>query len=274
VPQQTGLAPDPEQDQSGFIHTPQPSTKNTTLTEEQLQQIQAREKLRQSQQLQFSKRSHTRIRPVDSLSESSKNVAEYSLTAVEFEKLQQLSGRTFDFDAFSDEEGKNSHCKNFASKTASFLDSDVSGKHVWMFPPPDQLLVKNAIDHVVDNWRKSPETTSACILLPKGLAHLTSGAQGRLRLIYTYAKGAKIWLSPSEDGTPIRPTKTTCVMNVYMLDPMSPQVLLHNIETKAAQTFQAKCHSHRPTTRNGSRTFSLQIHWILQTNRDEKAVSH
>jgi hypothetical protein len=236
VPRQTGLAPDPEQDQSGFIHTPQPATKNTTLTEEQLQQIQAREKLRQSQQLKFSKRSHTRIRPVDSLSESSKNVAEYSLASVEFEKLQQLSGRTFCFDAFADEEGKNSHCKNFASKTASFLDSDVSGKHVWMFPPPDQLLVKNAIDHVVDCWRKSPETTSACMLLPKGLAHLTSGAQGKLRLIYTYAKGVKIWLSPSEDGTPSKPTKTTCVMNVYMLDPMSPQVLLHNIEARAAQT--------------------------------------
>jgi hypothetical protein len=163
VPQQTGLAPDSDQDQSGFIHTPQQPPQNTTLTEEQLQQAQARETLRQSQRMQLSKTSHTRIRPVDSLSESSKDVAEYSLTSTEFEKLQQLSGKPFDFDAFADGEGKNAHCKDFASKTASFLDFEVSGKHVWMFPPPDQLLVKNAIDHVVgENHMRLHQLVCCC----------------------------------------------------------------------------------------------------------------
>jgi hypothetical protein len=191
--------------------------------------------LQQRQKAKFSKQSHVRIQPVDSLTSSNRNAAEYSLLPTEFNRFSNLSGRQFDIDAFSDAEGKNAHCKNFASMTCSFLDSDVKGKHVWMFPPPDQLLVKSAIDHMVDCWRKDPTNTSACIMLPKGFAHLTSGAQGRLRLIYTYAKGAKIWLSPSEDGTPDKPIKTTSVMHVYMLDPMSPQVMLHQIQAKTSQ---------------------------------------
>jgi hypothetical protein len=107
--------------------------------------------------------------------------------------------------------------------------------YVWMFPPPHQVLVKSAIDHIVDCWRKDPTKTSACIVLSKGFVHLTSGAQGRLRLIYTYAKGAKLWLSPSGDGKPDKTTKTNCVMHVYMLDPMSPHVMLHHIQAKASQ---------------------------------------
>jgi hypothetical protein len=104
-----------------------------------------------------------------------------------------------------------------------------------MFPPPDQVLVKSAIDHMVDCWRKAPETTSACILVPKGFSHLSSGTEGRLRLIHTYAKGAKIWLSSPENDKPQKQIKTTCVMHVYMLDPMSPHVRLHALQMQQQQ---------------------------------------
>jgi hypothetical protein len=243
VPQQAGLAPDSALDQSmdnPSVQQPITPPAESAFTEEQVQQALAREQLQQKQKTMFIKKSHVRRQPIDGLTESSRNIAECSLVPSEFVKLQQLSGRTFDFDAFSDEQGKNAHCKAFASKASTFMNADVTHKHVWMFPPPDQGMAKSAIDHMVDCWRKSPSTTSACIMLPKGFAHLTSGSQGKLRLVYTYAKGARIWKCPSTTGDKL--IGTTCVMNVYMLDPLSPDMLSHSIQYLATHPNQTTPH--------------------------------
>jgi hypothetical protein len=251
VSAQAGLAPpSPSQDQSSqppSDNPPQPAS-----DQHQPDIDSAREQLRSSQRAKFSKKSHTRLQPLSSSTQSPKDTAECALIETEFDRLQCLSGKNFDVDAFSDVKGDNAHCKDFFSKDCSFLTADVTGKHVWMFPPPDQVLVKDAVDHMVDCWRKDPEHTSACILLPKGFSHLTNGTDGRLRLIHTYAKGAKIWQSPNKEdpSKPSKTIKTTCVLHVYMLDPMSPQAVLGAIQAKTSNT--------QPTTH--------PIMWICSRN--------
>jgi hypothetical protein len=231
-----GLAPESVEDQSPNT-LPSPNTTTTQCASAQAQPSSqeeaqlARNKLVQRQKHKFSKTSHVRLQAASQPLSASKDSAEYSLDSSEFSRIQQLSGKDFDFDGFCDTEGRNSHCKDFASKTCSFVDMDVSGKHVWMFPPPDQVLIKDSIDHLVHCWQKSPDTTSACIMLPKGFSHLTSGTEGRLRLIHSYAKGAKIWVPTSVDSVVQKHVKTTCAIQVYMLDRMSPHVLLNSIQT-------------------------------------------
>jgi predicted carbohydrate-binding protein with CBM5 and CBM33 domain len=74
---------------------PQTQPSVTEQTTQSNTQQSAREQLRQQQKYKFSKKSHVRLQVASQTLAASKDSAEYSLDSVEFDRIQQLSGKGF-----------------------------------------------------------------------------------------------------------------------------------------------------------------------------------
>lgn len=80
---------------------------------------------------------------------------------------QAVTGRTFSLNS--------SNCKEYAAACfvspdasplkKSFLHEDCAGHHVWLDPPENKLYVM--LQHYVACKARCPESTSACILVPR-----------------------------------------------------------------------------------------------------------
>ena len=118
---------------------------------------------------------------------------DYALEELEFTMLQQMTGREFQWDACCNNDGTNSLCgPNFSSPAASFLEKDCSGMHVWINPPFKKLAVMLA--HYAECKKLKPESTSACILVPRwrGGSSWRKHLQG-MRLLTEYNVDAQVF---------------------------------------------------------------------------------
>jgi hypothetical protein len=116
-------------------------------------------------------------------------LAHASLVQSEFTRIQQLSGRSFTWDACCNNDGSNALCASFSSPERSFLSQEVAGHHVWLHPPA--ALAEQFLEHMLHCWERKPHTTSACILLPASLAALAVSDSHRLRLLHRYTSGER-----------------------------------------------------------------------------------
>jgi len=85
-----------------------------------------------------------------------------------------------------------SYCNPFTSlPNVSFESRDCCGQHVWLDPPPNRL--ESALAHYASCKKKSPLTTSACILVPRheGGSHWRRHLQG-MRLLCEYPAGTAL----------------------------------------------------------------------------------
>ena len=56
-----------------------------------------------------------------------------------FVKLEDMTGKWFTIDACCDNDGVTKQCADYCSPAKSFLHSDVSGQHVWIYAPFRQI---------------------------------------------------------------------------------------------------------------------------------------
>ena len=83
----------------------------------------------------------------------------------EFDEIQKASEKTFTLDAFVKDDGSNAKCARYRSPSNSFFDTaSLEHEHVWINPPFN--LIEQAVKHYLTLKAKSPESTSACILVP------------------------------------------------------------------------------------------------------------
>lgn len=110
-------------------------------------------------------------------------------------KLEAKCGNKFTYDACCDNNGVNAHCQKFSSPANSFLKSDVCGQHVWLHAPLEKL--ESFMKHYLKCKGTAPQTTSACIVVPKGegkWSHLLKNMQ----LLETFDKGSMLFSAPVE----------------------------------------------------------------------------
>jgi hypothetical protein len=173
----------------------------------------------------FIRKSHAKLptqQPAEVQIQQRTAFADAALSRTEFEKIQQLSGSDFTFDACCKDGGSNKLCNDFASPADSFTSQSVSGKHVWINPPASQA--ESFLDHMLKEWHKDPKHTSACILLPATMSYLASSDSHKLRLIHKYANGSRIFQSFTDDGSHGKMYACNSAMHVNMLDPGQVQM--------------------------------------------------
>jgi hypothetical protein len=87
-------------------------------------------------------------------------VERLDLTSKDLLAVQNILGKMFTFGV-----QQNAHClsTDFCSQDA-FLDQDVSEKHVWLNAQASEL--RSCLLHYIACKKKSPDNTSACILVP------------------------------------------------------------------------------------------------------------
>jgi hypothetical protein len=69
-------------------------------------------------------------------------------------------------DAFVRDDGSNAKCARYHSPSNSFLDTtSLEREHVWINPPFH--LIEQAVSHYLTLKTRSPDSTSACILVPR-----------------------------------------------------------------------------------------------------------
>ena len=174
--------------------------------------------------------------------------SDFMLNSSEFHKVQELSRRSFTWDACCSDSGNNALCKNFSSPLNSFLQADVSGQHVWLHPPVD--IAEACVKHMIHCWHNAPHTTSACIMLPDTLAYLVNTSTVSMRLLRKYNTNSPILLSPHNRSQ----QRIKNAMRVYYLSPAPTQHTLHMLSevgdddllsdpspTPLAFTFHAAC---------------------------------
>ena len=111
-----------------------------------------------------------------------------SVCNTDFLAIQAQSGDLFTIDACACDNGNNALCDRYFSPSNSFLNvHDLKGQHVWLNAPFNRIA--DFISHYLAVKAKSPDSTSACILVPQwpgatwgallqGMKKLTSFPQG------------------------------------------------------------------------------------------------
>ena len=133
----------------------------------------------------FDERSHQR-RPAPPRSRVERGLAEHvKIQQAEFKRLQTLTGRDFTWDACCADNGCNAHCEKFSSPSNSFLNAEVSGHHIWMFPPIH--IAEECIQRLHCQWEQPCGDTSACVFIPQTFSHMLNQFDGCARLIAKYA---------------------------------------------------------------------------------------
>jgi hypothetical protein len=218
----------------------------------------SRSDLRRRQQLAFTRAHRRRPPPADPVQRQRNLIEgeECSITTSEFEHLQQLSGRQFDWDACCNDTGSNAHCKDFSSSKDSFLQCNVSGKHVWLFPPAS--MAEQAIEHMVDCWKSAPASTSAVIFIPESLSELANSQACQMRLLQKYQQRQRILVTPLTSEEPGKIIRTSRAMHAYSLDALAEEIdLTHEpTTTPLAFVFDAMCYpiDNNKTRRRGAPT--------------------
>ena len=116
----------------------------------------------------------------------------------EYEHIQDLTS-AFTLDAFADNDGVNAMCKNYHCPNDSFYKKSLSNSHVWINPPFH--LMEQTLQHYISEKGKSPNTVSACFLVPhwpgSSWYHLLQGMQK----LHTYPQGYPLFELKSDSGS-------------------------------------------------------------------------
>ena len=115
----------------------------------------------------------------------------------EFTALEAKLPRNFTFDACCNDSGDNALCKLFASPSASFLDTDISGHNVWLNPPFAKIA--QFVRHYLFCKAKSPSNTSACIMVPAWQGKHRKWLHG-MTLLHRYEQGHVLFHAPQLHG--------------------------------------------------------------------------
>lgn len=139
----------------------------------------------------------------------------------EFERIQTLSNRSFNLDAFSLPSGSNALCADFCSPRRSFFATPLQGKHIWINAPFHML--HSVIEHYLSEKSKSPSDTSACILVPKW-AHSWRPLLIGMKKLMDYPCGYPLFESPPSDGAPAKALHGIPFEVEVWYDPPSPPI--------------------------------------------------
>jgi Reverse transcriptase (RNA-dependent DNA polymerase)/RNase H-like domain found in reverse transcriptase/Integrase zinc binding domain/Chromo (CHRromatin Organisation MOdifier) domain/gag-polyprotein putative aspartyl protease/Integrase core domain len=123
--------------------------------------------------------------------------ADRCIVESEYQKIQQLLGREFTFDACANDSGDNAMCSKYACPSSSFLETDVSGHHVWLNAPYTRLFP--FIRHYLQCKARRPQETSACILVPRWTGKFRRLLHGMTKLV-EYPTGHPLFTAPSAAG--------------------------------------------------------------------------
>ena len=119
-------------------------------------------------------------------------------------ELQRSLGIVFTLDACCNDDGSNSHCKEWCSPSCPFEYSDVQGSTVWLNPPFAQA--RRFVMHYLQCKARSPGDTSACIMIPKwgNLALQRTLQEAGMRVVREYGKGCYLFTAPAANGSGTR----------------------------------------------------------------------
>lgn len=141
--------------------------------------------------------------------------SDFSFSRVEIARIESLTGQPFTWDACCNNSGSNSVClAGFSSPLDSFLNKDCTGLHVWINAPFKKLDA--ILAHYVACKVKAPESTSACIVVPRW----TGGSSWRkhlhgMRLLHEYAPGTALFSTLASSALGPWPDKLACALQVW-----------------------------------------------------------
>ena len=113
-----------------------------------------------------------------------------------FQEIQALCGRDFILDTAASDSGDGAHCTDLCSLSNSFMSKTHTG-HIWINAP--FTLLTTFVQHYLDCKQLSPDTTSACILVPGYLLPLKSMLSG-MTCLKRYTKGAALFEHSTRSG--------------------------------------------------------------------------
>jgi hypothetical protein len=116
----------------------------------------------------------------------------------EFDTIQARMPQKFTMDACSNDSGDNAMCTVFACPSDSFLDKNVCGHTVWINPP--FAKISQFVRHYLTCKARSPQNTSACILIPAWPGKHRRLLQG-MELMHRYERGHVLFSAPRTDGS-------------------------------------------------------------------------
>lgn len=112
------------------------------------------------------------------------------LLLTDLQEIQALSGREFTLDAAALDSGENALCSNFCSPSTSFMSATHTG-HIWINAPFTQLTA--FVQHYLHCKSLSPDSTSACILVPGYLMPVLKRLLSGMTCLKRCTKGAALF---------------------------------------------------------------------------------
>ena len=125
-----------------------------------------------------------------------------SVKMTDFQDIQTMCGQTFTLDAFSDTKGINALVNNYCHPLKSFLRQKLHNEHVWINSPFHMLA--DALRHYQSEKARSPDTISACILVPKWPDRPWSNLLQGMRKIKEYPIGYPLFQLQCHADDPIK----------------------------------------------------------------------
>ena len=108
-----------------------------------------------------------------------------------------MSGREFTLDAAASDSGDNTHCTDFCSPSNSFM-SKVHTGHIWINAPFTQLTT--FVQHYLHCKQLSPDSTSACILVPGYLLPVLKSMLSGMTCLKRFTKGTALFEQSTRSG--------------------------------------------------------------------------
>ena len=115
-----------------------------------------------------------------------------------FHEIQALCGREFTLDAAANDNGDNALCTNFCSPSNSFMSREHTG-HIWINAPFTQLTT--FVQHYLHCKQLSPDSTSACILVPGYLMPVLKSLLAGMTCLKRFTKGAALFEQSTRSGS-------------------------------------------------------------------------
>ena len=126
-------------------------------------------------------------------------------------------------------DGSNNQVARYYSKAQDFLAADVRGECVWLNPPFRRA--GQFINHLLENWRRAPTTTSGLILVPLVKTASWYPAVEQLPLVRSWPAGTQLFTKPTGEPGGNRRALRPChfPVAVYFLPRRAvPLPRLHN----------------------------------------------
>ena len=161
--------------------------------------------------------------PLDNSDLLDHHVGDMIFDRVEFTKWKNVTGRDFSVDSSCLKEFHNAqlHDPNYSPLRKSFLKIPCEGQHVWLDPPHNKIFVM--INHYLECKAKAPQTTSACIVVPRWVG----GSPWRkllkgMRLLHEYAPNTPLYFECVQDKSLVPRIGEPYPVQIWYDPPMSP----------------------------------------------------